>query len=195
MPDANEPAKPVTTSEQENRELLARVARGDMSALNPLFEKLQDLVATIIVRELLKRNGRVTGMEVSDYLSVVFLRVAKSSHTYNPEIAYVTTWVGTIARNTVIDLLEENFLRQMAEKDYVARHPAKGGFPDTGGPCIGYSGSAEKSGAKVFGRGPDRLGKYRRWMGGQGEDSVTGMFRTFGLTAAEVPETKERRKR
>jgi RNA polymerase sigma-70 factor, ECF subfamily len=77
-------------------ELMARAARGDMSAFEQLVERHQALVVGTVSR-MLGNNS-----DVEDIAQQVFIRVWKSAPRYTATAKF-TTWLLTITRNLVFN--------------------------------------------------------------------------------------------
>jgi RNA polymerase sigma-70 factor (ECF subfamily) len=84
------------SSLNDDTELMAQVASGDMTAFGQLVERHQALVIGTV--------GRMLGSnsDVEDVAQQVFIRVWKSAPRYRPTAKF-TTWLLTITRNLVFN--------------------------------------------------------------------------------------------
>src|SRR5262245_11629715 len=82
-----------------DRELLARVARGDVSALHRLYDQPASRAITIAFRILRNRE------EAEDIVQETFLEVWRRAAQFDPGRGGAVAWVVTIARSRAIDRL------------------------------------------------------------------------------------------
>jgi RNA polymerase sigma-70 factor (ECF subfamily) len=82
-----------------DRELLARVARGDVTALRALYDQHASRAITIAFRILRNRE------EAEDIVQETFLEVWRRSAQFDPGRGGAVAWVVTIARSRAIDRL------------------------------------------------------------------------------------------
>src|SRR4029077_5114097 len=82
-----------------DRELLARVARGDVAALRALYDQHASRAITIAFRILRNRE------EAEDIVQETFLEVWRRAAQFDPGRGGAVAWVVTIARSRAIDRL------------------------------------------------------------------------------------------
>src|SRR5438477_8127029 len=82
-----------------DRELLARVAQGDVAALRALYDQHASRAITIAFRILRNRE------EAEDVVQETFLEVWRRSAQFDPGRGGAVAWVVTIARSRAIDRL------------------------------------------------------------------------------------------
>ena len=82
-----------------DRELLARVARGDVTALRALYDQHASRAITIAFRILRNRE------EAENVVQETFLEVWRRSAQFDPGRGGAVAWVVTIARSRAIDRL------------------------------------------------------------------------------------------
>lgn len=83
---------------------MARVAEHrDRAAFNELFEHFVPLIRAF---SLAKEPGAT--LLADELAQDVIIKVWNKAHTYKPELAQVSTWVFTLARNARIDQLRQN---------------------------------------------------------------------------------------
>ena len=87
------------TDRARDRELLERVARGDVAALRTIYEQHASRAITIAYRIL--RNKE----EAEDVVQETFLEVWRRSGQFDPGRGGAVAWVVTIARSRAIDRL------------------------------------------------------------------------------------------
>lgn len=93
-------AVPTAPSDRaRDRELLARVARGDVTALRSIYEQHASRAITIAYRILRNRE------EAEDVVQETFLEVWRRSAQFDPGRGGAVAWVVTIARSRAIDRL------------------------------------------------------------------------------------------
>jgi RNA polymerase sigma-70 factor (ECF subfamily) len=89
----------VPSDRARDRELLARVARGDVTALRSIYEQHATRAITIAYRILRNRE------EAEDVVQETFLEVWRRSAQFDPGRGGAVAWVVTIARSRAIDRL------------------------------------------------------------------------------------------
>jgi RNA polymerase sigma-70 factor (ECF subfamily) len=82
-----------------DRELLARVARGDVAALRAIYDQHASRAITIAYRILRNRE------EAEDIVQETFLEVWRRAEQFDPGRGGAVAWVVTIARSRAIDRL------------------------------------------------------------------------------------------
>ena len=82
-----------------------------MLELTDLSEKLYAQYREPVFRYILKRVQNQA--EAEDLLSEVFLKVHSNLHTYAPEKASISTWIYTIAHNTVCNYYRNAHLQAL----------------------------------------------------------------------------------
>ena len=87
------------TDRARDRELLARVARGDVAALRSLYDQHAPRAITIAFRILRNRE------EAEDIVQETFLEVWRRAAQFDPGRGGAVAWVVTIARSRAIDRL------------------------------------------------------------------------------------------
>jgi RNA polymerase sigma-70 factor (ECF subfamily) len=87
------------TDRARDRELLARVARGDVGALRKIYDQHASRAITIAYRILRNRE------EAEDIVQETFLEVWRRSAQFDPGRGGAVAWVVTIARSRAIDRL------------------------------------------------------------------------------------------
>ena len=93
-------AAPTGPSDRaRDRELLERVARGDVAALRSIYEQHASRAITIAYRILRNRE------EAEDVVQETFLEVWRRSAQFDPGRGGAVAWVVTIARSRAIDRL------------------------------------------------------------------------------------------
>lgn len=86
------------------KQCMARVAEHrDRDALNQLFEHFVPLIRAF---SLAKEPGAT--LLADELAQDVIIKVWNKAHTYKPQLAQVSTWVFTLARNSRIDQLRQN---------------------------------------------------------------------------------------
>jgi RNA polymerase sigma-70 factor, ECF subfamily len=91
------PTRP--TERAHDRELLARVAQGDVAALRVLYDQHASRAVTIAFRILRNRE------EAEDIVQETFLEVWRRAAQFDPGRGGAVAWVVTIARSRAIDRL------------------------------------------------------------------------------------------
>jgi len=87
--------------EDQDLELMQRLAKGDEGALVALFERHGSAVYG------LARKVVSDAQLAEEVLQDAFLRVAREAHAYRPSSAGVLPWLLRIARNAAIDVLRK----------------------------------------------------------------------------------------
>ena len=87
------------TDRARDRELLARVAQGDVAALRSLYDQHAPRAITIAFRILRNRE------EAEDIVQETFLEVWRRAAQFDPGRGGAVAWVVTIARSRAIDRL------------------------------------------------------------------------------------------
>ena len=82
-----------------SEDLMARVAKGDYGAFEPLVNRHQTSILNLIYRFVGDRT------QAKDLAQEVFLRVWKGAKTYKPEAKF-TTWIYRIATNLCLNELK-----------------------------------------------------------------------------------------
>ena len=85
--------------QQTDREVLAKVARGDQAALGLLYDRLSGPLYSLAVRMLGDRS------EAQDAVQEVFLQIWRRASAYKAEQSTVFSWAVLMARSRVIDRL------------------------------------------------------------------------------------------
>ena len=75
--------------------------QGDVSSFSVLYDYYVDKIYRFIY-------FKVPDGEAEDLTEDVFLKVMQKKHTFDPDKSAFSTWIYTIARNTVIDFLRTN---------------------------------------------------------------------------------------
>jgi RNA polymerase sigma-70 factor (ECF subfamily) len=91
------PAEP--TPEQNDRELLARIAQRDTAAFAQLYDQFSRILFSI-AHQILRDPA-----QAEDVLQEVFLQVWNRASDFDPELGKPLTWVVTLTRNRAIDRL------------------------------------------------------------------------------------------
>jgi RNA polymerase sigma-70 factor, ECF subfamily len=82
---------------EEDEQLIGRLATGDTTALDPLYDRYAGLVFALVLRILGDRQA------AEDLLQEVFVRAWQRAGTYQQARGRVTTWLLGIAHNLAID--------------------------------------------------------------------------------------------
>jgi RNA polymerase sigma-70 factor (ECF subfamily) len=99
------PPPPATQRGVSDEDLLARIAGGDSTALEALYERYARVVYGLALRMLGNREL------AEDLVQETFWRVWRRSSTFNHERGRVASWVLGIAHNLAIDELRRQRLR------------------------------------------------------------------------------------
>lgn len=95
-PPATRPASQV---EVEDRELAARLRRGDPAALQALYHRYAGTVLALLLRIVGNRG------EAEDLLQDVFLQAWRRAPEFDPQRGSFAAWLFTIARNRALDVV------------------------------------------------------------------------------------------
>ena len=104
------------TGQLSDEVLAARVARGDQTA----FEALYDRHAPTVIGLVLRITGNRGAAE--DILQESFWRVWQGAASYQPERGSFTSWLFRIARNLAIDMYRRGARPQAADTESVLNH-------------------------------------------------------------------------
>ena len=96
------------TARTELKAAMARLARGDRSALEFIYNATSAKLFGICLRILGERN------EAEDALQDVYVNLWRNAERYDPERASPISWLATFARNRAIDRLRTGKVRQGA---------------------------------------------------------------------------------
>jgi|SRR5215813_12935487 len=88
-----------TSQQIADREMIARVGRGDQSAFGALYDRLSGPLYSLAIKML----GNAT--EAQDALQEVFVQIWSRAGTYDAEKSSVFSWAVLITRSRVIDRL------------------------------------------------------------------------------------------
>ena len=89
----------ATAKQMADREMIARIGRGDQGAFSALYDRLSGPLYSLAVKML----GDVA--EAQDALQDVFLQIWSRAGTYDPEQSSVFSWTVLLTRSRVIDRL------------------------------------------------------------------------------------------
>ena len=89
----------ATAQQMADREMIARIGRGDQGAFSALYDRLSGPLYSLAVKML----GDVA--EAQDALQDVFLQIWSRAGTYDPEQSSVFSWTVLLTRSRVIDRL------------------------------------------------------------------------------------------
>lgn len=104
MPDSRSQGDNTASNAQHFKALMQRVA-GDRD--KQAFSELFDHFAPLIRAYSFAREPGAT-LVADDLAQEVMIKVWNKAHTYKPEVAAVSTWIFTLARNSRIDYLRRN---------------------------------------------------------------------------------------
>lgn len=107
-------------TEQDDRALVAAVARRQENALDQLYERYQTVVYHLALKVL---NSRESAEEV---VHEVFWQVWREAERYDPQRGSVGAWLATMARSRAIDALRSRRSSPVAEEDIDERSSATG---------------------------------------------------------------------
>lgn len=82
---------------EEDLDLIARITRGDESALSSLYDRYGRLLYTLVFRMLHSVE------EAEDIVQQIFLQIWNKADSYKADRGSVYTWLVTITRNRTID--------------------------------------------------------------------------------------------
>jgi RNA polymerase sigma-70 factor (ECF subfamily) len=83
-------------SDEELYELSKKLVHGDAEAFSGLYDHFSENIYRFIY-------FKVNSAEVEDLTEIVFIKVWENRKKFNPEKSSFSSWIYTIARNTVID--------------------------------------------------------------------------------------------
>ena len=89
----------ATAKQIADREMIARIGRGDQSAFSALYDRLSGPLYSLAVK-MLGDAG-----DAQDALQDVFLQIWSRAATYDPEQSSVFSWTVLLTRSRVIDRL------------------------------------------------------------------------------------------
>jgi len=110
------------TSDGQDRELLARIAKKDATAVQALFARHQTRIFRFILRFV--RNEAIA----EELCNEVFLEVWRKAGSYRGQSA-ATTWLMSIARNKALSLLRKRSDEEL-DDDYAEALADDGDTPD-----------------------------------------------------------------
>lgn len=115
-PEADLPAEAV---------MVARIARGDASALSDLYDRFSGLLLALSRRILIDES------EAEEILQEVFLQVWNQAGRYDPSRSSVSTWLVLITRSRSIDRLRSRQVKDRTlnnlKQENVDRHTSPEG--------------------------------------------------------------------
>jgi RNA polymerase sigma-70 factor, ECF subfamily len=88
-----------TPQQQSDREMIAKVARGEGAAFRALYDRLSGPLYSLALK-MLNDAG-----EAEDALQDVFVQIWSRAKTYDPEQSSVFTWTVLLTRSRVVDRL------------------------------------------------------------------------------------------
>lgn len=94
---------------KDDSSILARVAQGESSGLNDLYDRYKTLVFSIALHVLRNRE------DAEEVTLDVFSKVWENAGDYTAKKATVKTWITAITRNRAIDLLRRRSIRFSAQ--------------------------------------------------------------------------------
>ena len=89
----------ATAQQIADREMIARIGRGDQSAFSALYDRLSGPLYSLAVKML------GDAAEAQDALQDVFLQIWSRAKNYDPEQSSVFSWTVLLTRSRVIDRL------------------------------------------------------------------------------------------
>jgi len=89
----------LTPQQQNDREMLALIVKGDQRAFSQLYDRLSGPLYSLAIRML----GDAS--EAQDALQEVFLQIWRRAEFYDPEQSSVFSWAVLMTRSRVIDRL------------------------------------------------------------------------------------------
>jgi RNA polymerase sigma-70 factor (ECF subfamily) len=107
--DSAAPGAGPGTNPREDRELAARLRRGDPAALEGLYDRYSGLVLALLLRIVGSRA------EAEDLLQEVFLQAWRRAPEYDPQRGSFSAWLFTIARNRALDVVRSPRHRMQVE--------------------------------------------------------------------------------
>ncbi|MDW8281530.1 MAG: sigma-70 family RNA polymerase sigma factor [Myxococcales bacterium] len=97
--EVQRPALSRGAAASPDRELAARLRRGDQAALEALYDRYAGVVLALLVRIVHSRS------EAEDLLQEVFLQAWRRAPEYDPQRGSFSCWLLTIARNRALDVV------------------------------------------------------------------------------------------
>lgn len=121
---AREGRSAAETMTREERRLVARVVAGDEQAWVDFCNKYEALVASCALRVLRRYSVQLTAVTVDDLVAEVWVALLRNGchklRIYDPgRGCRLSTWLGMIATNTIIDYLRVNH----TPSAYLEDHP------------------------------------------------------------------------
>ena len=104
--------------------LAARVARGDSTALEVLYDRHASTVFGLALKVIGEQGA------AEDVLQETFWRVWRSANTFKPERGAFTSWLFRIARNLAIDAYRRSSVRPHVVSDAETVEPVLDQLPD-----------------------------------------------------------------
>src|SRR6266581_5842180 len=89
----------ATAQQMADREMVARIGRGDQSAFSALYDRLSGPLYSLALRML------GDAADAQEALQDVFLQIWSRAGTYDPEQSSVFSWTVLLTRSRVIDRL------------------------------------------------------------------------------------------
>src|SRR6478672_9935645 len=89
----------ATVQQTADREMIARVGRGDQSAFDALYDRLSGPLYSLALRML------GDAAEAQEALQDVFVQMWSRARTYDPQQSSVFSWSVLLTRSRVIDRL------------------------------------------------------------------------------------------
>lgn len=114
----------MSSGQLSDETLIARIARGDQTALETLYDRY----ASTVLGLCLKITGERAAAE--DVLQEAFWRVWQNASTYQSQRGSFTAWLFRIARNLAIDAYRRNRSRPQAIMDTSDADPILEQMPD-----------------------------------------------------------------
>ena len=90
---------PLTTTEEEDIALLARVAAGDQDALGAFYDRYASTLMAVAVRVLNNASA------AEDVVQEVFVQIWEHASSYDRELGKPLSWAVVLTRNKAIDRL------------------------------------------------------------------------------------------
>jgi RNA polymerase sigma-70 factor (ECF subfamily) len=92
-------AEIATAQQTADREMIARIGRGDQSAFDALYDRLSGPLYSLALRML------GDAADAQEALQDVFLQIWSRARTYDPQQSSVFSWTVLLTRSRVIDRL------------------------------------------------------------------------------------------
>ena len=92
-------AETTTAQQIADREMIARIGRGDQSAFDALYDRLSGPLYSLALRML------GDAADAQEALQDVFLQIWSRARTYDPQQSSVFSWTVLLTRSRVIDRL------------------------------------------------------------------------------------------